>query len=205
MDTNDFLRITAEFTVPNSSNPAVMVWDYRVISATAPFDLTGSGEEITDAFIARHYVPMQNYVSNTVVLNHVSIRAFADVADGYDEFGVLWTGGGSGNMLPPFVTTSIQLTRSNYAMRNGRKAYPGVMTSTLVGGGIMNPVAVADIAAITAVWLSEGMAVEGEGSDIVLQNYIVRVPATEGVNPTVFSTIASYGAAKYGTQNSRKA
>jgi hypothetical protein len=201
---NDFMRITCDMTMAASSGPVVMVWDFQCIATTAPFDLTGQGEVIVEAFLARHYTPIQALISQTVVMNHIAIRAWADPSDGYDVNGTLWSGTSNALMLPAANTFSIQMTRANYAMRNGRKAYPGPTVSAIGTPGVVSSAVVSAFETLTTAWRETTMVVEGLGADMTFQNRIIRVPTTEGVNPTVWSNIASYGAVKFGTQNSRK-
>lgn len=203
MDTGSFMRATCEFTVPNASNPAVMVWDFYVSSATGTFDLTGSGLDITDALIARHYTPMSSVISNGVTMTKISLRSYTDAADGYDRFGELWTGTNPNVMLPPFNTFSIQLVRNNYLMRNGRKAYPGPTVDSVATGGVVASSIRTGIGDITDVWATTSMTVESD-VDIAFANVIVREPATPLTNPTVWSYIFGYGVVKFGTQNTRK-
>jgi hypothetical protein len=204
MDVGDFLKATFHFTVNGIVDGAIIVWDHECTQATGPFDLTGDGPSITEALIARYLTPFTAMTSDNVSLGSISLRNYADVTDGYDEFGPGWAGTGMQPMLPPFVTFSIQLTRANYAMRNGRKAYPGPQITQVDANGALNTATVDAIAAITDVWASQSMAVEGSMVDMTFDTRIVRDPTTPGVNPTVFSRVNGYGLAKFGTQNTRK-
>lgn len=204
MQNGDFMRATVEFTVPNASNPAVMVWDYRVTVATVDFNLIDVGEEITDALIARQYEPLSGYLHPSAVITHIALRAFEFPTDGYDRYGSIWQGTAGGVMLPPFITYSIQLTRNNYAMRNGRKAFPGAIVAAVGTGGLMASSVVAAFEVVTDAWAETSMVVEIDDLDLAFEPVIVRVPTTPDTNPTVFSIIPSYGSVKFGTQNSRK-
>lgn len=204
MDVNQFVRVTVDFQVPGASNPCVMVWDYRLEVASGPVLLSAIGQDFCDAFVPRYYTALGNIVHPTVVMNHIALRSWSTPSDGYDKFGSLWAGTGGGQMMPPFVTTAVQLTRSNYLMRNGRKAYPGACTTNIGDGGKIATATQTYISVATDAWVETDFSVESDFGNLVFNDVIVRVPTTPDTEPTVFSQIPSYGLGYFGTQNSRK-
>jgi len=199
----DFMRVVVQFDVPGASNPAIMRFDFQLTSTTDPFVLAEEGPNIRDTFIARYFIPLESVISNGVVMTQLDLRAFAHPDDGYTAVGSLWQGDNAFNMLPPANTLAFRLARNNFTMRNGRKAFPGPTSNELGPGGRISTAAADALAIITTVWTDEPMLVEGTGTDMVFSERIVREPTTEGVNPTVWSTV-SWGRAYFGTQNSRK-
>lgn len=205
MDVGDFLRITCEFTLPGASNPAINVWDFEVTQSTNPFDLTLEGVGIISELITVRYATISDYMSDLCVMTGASIRAFGDPTDGYDSAGILFEGTGLSGMMPPFVSLSLEMIRSNYAMRNGRKAIPGVVLTAAAVDGSFDETARGEIAGITAAWASNDIFIEGDASDFTLSARIVRAGTSMAVVPTVTSPVVGYGLAKFGTQNGRKA
>lgn len=201
---NDFMRATCEFSSPTGSDPFVMVWDWRVTALDNPITLSLDGPEIVDAIIARYYVPLEGLISSQITLNHVALRSWAYPSDGYDEFGSLWVGTNANSMLPPANTLAIQLTRSNYAMRNGRKAYPGPTIGLVATDGSLTTAARNSVTTVTDGWAATTMDVEFSGADASFTEVVIRKPVTPDINPTVFFQVQSYGTAYFGTQNSRK-
>lgn len=203
MNGGDFMRAICEMTISNASNPCLMVWDFQLDELNDPIDLTIEGPDIVAALIARHYTPLAGALSNQLTLTGMSLRNFADDTDGYDASAVLFVGTQTGPMLPPFVTLAIELLKGNFAMRNGRKAYPGPTVSDVDQDGTVDSSVVASIATTTAGWASTAMVVEGS-VDMTFYNRIVRVPTLPNTNPTVYSNIIGYGPAYFGSQNTRK-
>lgn len=204
MDTGNFFRVTCEFTVPNASNPCIMVWDYRVLSTDVPIVLSLNGSDIVDAFILRYYTPLAAQIASVVVMTGISIRAWEFPADGYDESGVIFTGTNANAMLPPANTLAIRLVRTNFLMRNGRKAFPGGNGIQITGSGGMAPATIAAFDAVTDAWATTDWVPEIDGVDAVFGDVIVRVPTAPDTDPTVFSSNITYGPVYWGTQNSRK-
>jgi hypothetical protein len=203
MDGGDFLRATVEMTIPNASNPCLMVWDFQLDPTNDPIDLTDMGLDIVDALIARCYTPLLGRMTSQLTGIGVSLRNLGDITDGFDASGVLFTGSNPSAMLPPFITYSIELLKGNFAMRNGRKAYPGATVDNCDSDGLVTDSAQAAFADVTDVWASTAMVVEGT-VDATFFPRIIRVPATPNTNPTVFSNIIGYGLVKFGSQNTRK-
>lgn len=205
MIANDFMRVTCYFEVNSIPDAAVMVWDYRCAATDNPITLTLDGSYIASSFIDRYYAPFAAYLSNRVHMTQISIRSWQYPSDGYDAVGALWQGESNALMLPPANTVAFRLVRSNYSMRNGRKAFPGGTVEQLSAGGIFNPSVASALAAITDVWADTSWNVEFPGGEAEFGEYVVRVPTTPDTNPTVFYPINAYGTAYWGTQNSRKA
>lgn len=201
---NDFLRVTCQFDVPHASNPCVNVWDFKLESTDNPITLSADGPAFVESFIDRYYIPIANQISSQVTMTQISLRAWATPDDGYDQVGIIFVGAGAGVMLPPANTMAIRLVRSNYAMRNGRKAFPGPVTGMLNADGTMTDAVKASVNTVTAAWLATDFTVEFSGADAIFGEYIVRVPTTSGTNPTVVSFVSGYGTPYFGTQNSRK-
>lgn len=202
---NDFLRVTCDFYIPGASNPGVMVWDFELISPTGPQFVIDFGADFVAAFIPRYYTPIATYVKADVILNHISLRPYAYLSDGFDLGGDLFHGSNSGAMLPPFVTYSLPLTRANYAMRSGRKAYPGCVVAAVSTIGTPSGEVQGAFTTMTNAWATTDFVVESDFEELIFDERIVRVPSTSGINPTVWSRITGYGPMKFGTQNSRKA
>lgn len=205
MDLNDFLRVTCQFTVAGASNPVVMVWDFQTIAASSNYTLEFIGPDFVDAFIARYYYPLRLYLSSRCHLTQVGLRSWIDPTDGYDAVGELWQGESAAAMLPPFVTMGIRLVRNNYAMRNGRKAFPGSTVEQLASDGSYNSSVASAINVITAAWESTDFSVEVGDLDLTFAERIIRVPSGPiSENPVVWSRINAYGTPYFGSQNSRK-
>lgn len=201
---NDFLRATCEFSSPTGSDPFVMVWDWRVTALDNPITLSLDGPEIVDAIIARYYTPVQSLISNQIVMTHIALRAWNYPSDGYDEFGSLWVGTNAGALLPPANTFAIQLVRSNYAMRNGRKAYPGPHAGALAADGSVAVATRNAFKTVTDGWAATSMEVEFSGADASFTEVVIRRNPIPDTNPTMFYQVQSYGTVYFGTQNSRK-
>lgn len=204
MDTGNFMRVTTQFDVASASNPVVMVWDFQLVATDEPVALIEVGEDITTAFISRYLIPLEPFLSNKVTLTQVDIRAWAFPADGYVQLGALWQGNNADAMLPPFVAVSFRLARQNFAMRNGRKAFPGACITHAASNGTFNASVADALALITEVWTDTPFLVESDVSDMTFEERIVRVPSTADTDPTVWSVIGSFGRAYFGSQNSRK-
>lgn len=203
MDVGNFVRATVSFQLLNASNPVVMVWDWECTQATGSWDLTGEGLLIAEALIERHYTPLTTIFSTAAQMTGISLRAWEFPADGFDLIGALWAGTNTAKMLPPFVTLAMQLTRQNYAMRNGRKAYPGPCIDILDTDGEVLPSIVESIAVYQDAWATTDMFIEGS-VDFTLSPRIIRVPTAANTDPTVYSRISAYGPVYFGTQNTRK-
>lgn len=204
MDIGDFIRVTMEWTLPSGSNPALNVWDFEVTAATNPFDLTTEGAYIVNAIVSTRYIPLNAYIADAASVTAASVRGWSDPADGYDTAGSLYTGGADSAMLPPFVTTSIEMIRDNFVMRNGRKAIPAPHVAMVDINGQMSSAVVLAIEAVTTDWAENDIVVAGDTSEFTLSARIIRLPTVVATNPTVFSRISGYGNAKFGTQNGRK-
>lgn len=204
MNVNDFFRITAYFRINGIPDAAVMVWDYRLLAADDPPVLSLVGPYIAASFVERYYTPFNTLFSNRCVMSQISIRSWAQPSDGYDAVGSLWAGTGSTGMMPLTVTLALRLVRSNFTMRNGRKAYPAVLTSLALPDSSIDPAVVDSVNDTTDIWASTSWFVEADANELQIGEYVVREPAVEGVNPTVFYPILNYSAPYFGTQNTRR-
>lgn len=204
MNINDFMRVTAYFRINGVSDAAVMVWDYRLIGADSPATLITTGSFIASSFIERYYTPFTSLFSNRCEMTQISIRAWATPTDGYDVVGNLWSGSGSTGMMPLTVTLALRLVRSNFSMRNGRKAYPAVLTSLALADASVDPAVVTSVNETTEEWATTSWFVEAGENELQFGEYVVREPASDGVNPTVFYPVLSYSSPYFGTQNTRR-
>lgn len=204
MGPEDFLRATLQFDVAGASNPVIMTFDWQCVGATDAFALADEGDDISLAIVARYLIPLEDYLSNDVTLTQIDLRAWAFPADGWTQVGALWQGNNADLMLPPFVTMAFRLARQNFNMRNGRKAFPGTCTTHVGANGKFNTSVADSLAVITAVWSEEPMLVEGVAVDMTFEERIIRMPTVDGVNPSVWSPVAAWGRAYFGSQNSRK-
>lgn len=203
MNVADFLRAVVQFDMEGASNPVIVRMDFQLTATSEPFVLTDEGDDIVLALIARYFIPLENYLSNNVTMTQVDLRAFAHPTDGHTSIGSLWQGNNATAMLPPFVALSFRLARNNFAMRNGRKAFPGPCVDAVGLDGDVSGTAKASLALVTAVWDDTPMLVEGVSTDMTFEERIIREPTVDGVNPTIWSTL-TWGTAYFGSQNSRK-
>lgn len=205
MNSGDFMRATVIGAIEGASNPVINTWDFRLISLTEAGTLQEAGEEIVDAFLIRYYSPLLPQMSSYYTLNEVQLRIYGNSVEGYNGVNLDQNGGAAGAMCPPFVTYSVELQRSNFAMRNGRKAYPAVPTSVITANGQLTTEVQNAFDTVFDGWETTDFLIEADGNDIIFEEVIVRKPPTPNTVPTVYSRISGYTLEKFGTQNSRKA
>lgn len=204
MNVNNFFRITVEFSSPTGSDPLINVWDYRVLSTDNPIILTLHGLEIVESFVTRYYTPLSSTISTQTPITSVSIRAWTTPEDGFDSLTGFDVGSATAALMPPANTLAFRLVRTNFAMRNGRKAMPGATAVSLASNGGVTPATVSLFSTVTDAWAGTDWVPEISGVDAVFGDVIIRVPTIPNTDPTVFSTNITYGIVYWGTQNSRK-
>lgn len=205
MIVGDFMRAIVSMAAPNLSDGAKMVWDWQLVAVELPVTLSTAGEEIVDAIIARYYEPLADLLSTSLVITQVEIRAYGYAADGYIAAGTLWSGNSTVALLPPANALAIQLIRSNFTMRNGRKAYPGATVINLGQNGDVSTTGKNLVATVTDGWASTPMNVElSEGNGATFGEVVITAPVSYD-DPVIRSqAVLEYSAAYWGTQNSRK-
>jgi len=204
MIVNDFFRITVSQTSPTASAPIINTWDFRLLSTDNPLILSLHGPELVDSFITRYYQPLGAAISNQTPITGVTVRAYSHPEDGYDQLTGYAIGTNTAALMPPANTLAIRLVRTNFSMRNGRKAFAGATTNALSNTGGIATTTATLFATVTEGWQTTDWVPEITGVDAVIGDVVVRVPTTPDTNPTVFSTNITYGAVYWGTQNSRK-
>lgn len=180
------------------------VFDFQCIAASDANALQNIGPSIVPAMLQQIYEPIKGWISAMVMVNHVSLRDPAMPQEGYDWLGSYFPGEVSGTPLPPFVTYSVELQRSNYAIRNGRKGIPGPVIAALDANGDLNSTARSFITNALATWI-DGFNVEtGGGAEYTFALRIAREPEGPEQDPSVWSNVSGVACRKFGTQNSRK-
>lgn len=203
MNANDFMRVTLKWDVPNASGPVINIYNFQVASVTTPSVLQVVGSDIADAFIARYVDPLLPYQASVVGLTEIELRSYNNASEIYTRSGVLATGEGGTNMMPPFVTFNIRETRFAPTIRNGRIALPGIILGSGDGNGRIAPSVVTAVNAILEGWIDTEFTVEGP--DYVFDHKICRLVDGLNVPPSLAVNITGYTLApKYGTQNTRK-
>jgi hypothetical protein len=199
----DFIRITALGTLLGATNPVINVWDYEVLTLTAPVGLQEIGDEIASAFVARYYTPLAGVISNKYSLTGLSMRTYGKPFEGWDGADAYFIGGITGTMMPPFVSYSIMRLRNNFSMKPGRKAFAGVPTYAITENGTVLPAYEAIFSNVFDAWESTDFAVELNDGDLVLADRLIR-NADLQVVPTVRSGVSGYQVKGFGSQNGRK-
>lgn len=205
MIVGDFLRATVTMAAPNLKDGAKMVWDWELTQTENPITLLLDGEAIVDAIIARYYTPIRDAINTACVITQVELRSYGYPEDGFIAAGTLWTGNTNAVLLPPANTLALQLIRSNFSMRNGRKAYPGATISDVGAGGVPNADAVALFKTATDAWGSTSMEVEfAVDAGATFDEVVITAPLSYD-DPVVRSQrVTEYSEVYFGTQNSRK-
>lgn len=205
MNIGDVLRATVSFAAPNLKDGAKMVWDWELSQIELPLTLSLAGEEIVDAIIDRYYVPVASVISNKCTITQIELRAYGFPEDGYIAAGTLWTGGNSNGLMPPANTFALQLIRSNFTMRNGRKAYPGATPYAVNPNGGVESGTVATFKTATDAWGSTSMEVElSEGNGATFDEVVIRAPESYADPVVLMQRVTEYSDVYWGTQNSRK-
>lgn len=205
MIVGDYLRAIVSMAAPNLSDGAKMVWDWELSAVELPLTLSLAGSEIVDAIIARYYVPVASVISNKCVITQIELRSYSYPEDGFIAAGTLWTGGSSNGLMPPANTLAVQLVRSNFTMRNGRKAYPGGTPYSVDPNGGVEPGAVAVFKTATDAWGTTSMEVElSEGNGATFDEVVIRAPISYNDPVVLAQRITEYSDVYWGTQNSRK-
>jgi hypothetical protein len=203
MFTDDWMKATVSGYIGTPAHDFNNVWSFKCLAASDANSLAAIGSYIVPSLLAFFYEPIAAVVSNKVIVNHVALRDYGDVTEGYDWIGAYVAGLYEGLPLPPFVTYNIELQRDNYLMNNGRKGIPGVASTSLdVNGNLSDSVKAYITDAI--VDRNNDWNVEAGAAEYTFGLKIVREPATPGTVPTVFSNITVCAAKSFGTQNSRK-
>jgi len=201
----DFLRATVSLAAPNLSDGAKMVWDWELTAVELPLVLSLAGEEIVDAIIARYYAPFGLFLSNQLTITQIELRAYDYPSDGYIAAGTLWQGSNTSALLPPANAMALQLIRSDFTMRNGRKAYPGAVTQFVSAQGGVTAALVTEVAVVTNGWGDTSMEVElSEGNGATFDEVVIKAPTSYELPVTKSQRITEYSAVYWGTQNSRK-
>ena len=204
MIVDDFMRGIVTFAAPNLSDGAKMVWDWQLVESDLPVTLSLDGEAIVDAILARYYTPVQGALSNQLVITQVELRSYTHPSDGYIAAGTLWTGGNPGSLMPPANTMAIQLIRTDFTMRNGRKAYPGgVAGSVSTTGGVL-AATVASFRTVSDGWGSTPMTVEFDEGGATFGEVVIAAPISYDLPVLKYQPIFEYSDVYWGTQNSRK-
>jgi len=204
MNVNDFIRATVHFRINNVPDAALMTWDFRVDAIDDPTSLFVTGSYIASSFISRYYDPFVSLLSSRCVMSEIQLRSWASPTDGYDAVGDLWQGTGTTGMMPLTNTFALRLVRSDFSLRNGRKAYPAVLCSLALADASMDPAVIDSVHDTTEGWTSDAWVVEAGANAIQLGEYVIRKPTGFGSNPTVFHPVLAYSDPYFGTQNTRR-
>lgn len=204
MGPGDFLRAIVTMAAPNLSDGAKMVWDWELSSSDLPITLSLDGQDIVDAIIARYYTPLQGALSNKLTISQVELRAYNYPSDGFIAAGTLWTGTDATSMLPPANTLALQLLRTDFTMRNGRKSYPGACVSSLNANGGVSTSTLDGFATVTDGWGETSLQVEFDATDATFDEVVIRAPVSYDFPVIVSQRITEYSAVYFGTQNTRK-
>lgn len=205
MDTGSFMRATVYGNMPNTSNPVINAWDFRCLSASDANGLSAIGEAITAAFLARYYAPFVGVISNQFGISKVTLREYANPLSGYDEEGLLFVGANNGILLPTFCTFSVKMIRTNFGMKNGRKAYSGVTVAALNGDSAINDATRATFATVFAGWATTTFIVEADEADYSFEEVVVRKPTAPNTDPTMWYPVQNFSLNRFcGSQNTRK-
>lgn len=204
IDVGSFVKATITFNVAGASNPVINTFDWRCSFASATGSLAIIGGEMCNAIVDRYYEPVRTQMASQVVMDTISLRAYADDTDGYDSTPMLWAGTATTGMLPSFVTYSVRKIRSNYALRNGRIAYPGPHLGGINTNGTVSTGPVSAFANMFEGWMDAPLTVEADSGDYTFLDVIVREPSVPNTNPTLWSGINGFSMTKFGSQVSRK-
>ena len=203
MNAGDMMRVTVEWELPNAIGPSINVWNFQCGAVTTPSVLQVVGSDIVDAFIDRYITPLLPYQASVVGCTKIELRSYNDEAEIYTRTGIIATGSGGSNMMPPFVTFNIRETRFSPTVRNGRLALPGIILGSGDGNGRIASSVVTAVNGILEAWADTEFTVEGP--DYVFSHVIARLVDGLNVPPVVFTGITAYTLApKYGSQNTRK-
>lgn len=204
MIVGDYLRAIVSLAAPNLNDGAKMVWDWELTASELPITLSLDGADIVQAIIDRYYVPVQNALSTTLIITQVELRSYTHPGDGYLAAGTLWAGTNAGNLMPPANAMSIQMLRSDFTMHNGRKAYPGGVSSSVDGIGGVTGGTKAVFATATDAWGSTSMEVEFMETGATFDEVVIRAPKSYELPVIKAQRVSEYTDVYWGTQNSRK-
>lgn len=205
MQTGDFMEVTVEMTLPNASNPCINVWNFECLTASDTNGLQAIGDDIIAEFISRYYAPMGAVISSQAAITGVRLRNLNLEIDGYDKFGVLWSGANNSGMLPPFVTLSIREIRTDFSMRNGRKGIGGVAIPVCDSTGKVSASTLTLFDDIFDGWSTTDFNVEAGEADYTFGDVVIRKSTVPNTPPTKYYLVQNYTmSTKFGTQNSRK-
>lgn len=205
MFVGDYLRAVVSFAAPNLKDGAKMVWDWELTQVELPLVLSLAGEEIVDAIIARYYAPLVSILSSQLTITQIELRAYDYPEDGYIAAGTLWQGTATGALMPPANALAIQLIRTNFTLRNGRKAYPGAISGTVGANGTVEAGAVNAFRTATNAWGTTSMEVElSVGNGATFDEVVIKAPVSYALPVVTAQRVTEYSDVYWGTQNSRK-
>lgn len=204
MISGDFMRATVYGTLPNASNPVINTWDFECIASSDFNALQNIGADIVASFMARYYDPLRILMHQEYRIQRVELREYGDLEGGYDGTGLVWHGASSGIPLPPFVTYNVQLVRSEFDQRSGRKGFAGCNSAALTGLGGLNDVARNQFNLVFGGWRDTEWTVEAGAADYSFQEVVVAGKYNIKVVPAKWTKVSGYSINGFGTQNSRK-
>jgi len=201
---NDILEFRLRSFWETTGDQFLNVFHYLVTVDTGTMTLAGSGQNIIDDWAGDYTSYLQDIISSEITFSGIDITNLSDPDEIFvGDFTAPFSGGVTGDVLPPFAAWAFIKRRATAVTRNGQMRLAGVPESLQVNGVATAP-AVEDLDAFAGIFQVgfSAAATLPEAFNAQFFPRIVRKTPTGGLD--VVNGITGVEYTRISTQNTRK-